>query len=188
MDRVLLVTQSPRRKEQFTRLVTELLPADICYAGTCGEAWRMISENTFALVLILAPLPDEFGVHLAREAAQTTAGVILVGKGYQLDEVRHKLEADGIFAFGAEMGRIMFGYAVSLMLSVHRRLARAAPQTERLQEQIRDIRTVDRAKCLLIQYAGMTEQEAHTFIEKLAMDHRLTRRMAAQKILDKYQE
>lgn len=187
MERILLVTQSEKRREQFIRLVSEQVQADFCCAGTSGEAWRLMTEHAFALILILAPLPDEFGVNLAKAAARTTAGVILVGKGYQLEEVRRRLGTEGVFAFQSEMGRTMFGYALTLMLAVHRRLAGAAPQTEQLQKKIRDIRLVDRAKCLLIQYAGMTEPEAHKYIEKLAMDSRISRREAAQSVLDHYE-
>lgn len=89
-------------------------------------------------------------------------------------------------AFHTEMGKTMFGYAVSLLMAVHNRLASAAPQTEILQQKIKDIRIVDRAKCLLIQSANMTEAEAHRYIEKAAMDQRLSRREAAEKILEHY--
>ena len=51
-----------------------------------------------------------------------------------------------------------------------------------------EIRLVDRAKCILIQYLDMTEKEAHRHIEKLAMDKRKTRREIAESILRSYEE
>lgn len=47
---------------------------------------------------------------------------------------------------------------------------------------------VDRAKCLLIQYQNLTEPQAHRFIEKQAMDRRLTRLDVARQILTTYEE
>ncbi len=187
MERVLLVTQNEKYREQFSRLVSEHIKAKFYYARTSGEAWRMMSDDSFALVLILAPLPDEFGTNLAKVAAKTTAGVMVIAKGYQLEEIQNKLSMEGVFAFHSEMGRTFFGYALDLMLVVHRRLSEAAPQTEKLHQQIRDIRLVNRAKCLLIQYEGMSEEESHKYIEKLAMDQRLSRRAAAQLVLDHYE-
>lgn len=47
---------------------------------------------------------------------------------------------------------------------------------------------VDRAKCLLIQYRGLTEEQAHRAIEKQAMDTRQTRVAVAQTVIDHYDE
>lgn len=74
-----------------------------------------------------------------------------------------------------------------LMLALHRRLLRTQkPEVSRYQDQIREIRTVDRAKCLLIQYQQMTEKEAHHYIERRAMDQRCAKREIAEKILRIY--
>ena len=54
---------------------------------------------------------------------------------------------------------------------------------ERLEQKIQDIRTIDRAKCLLIQYSGMSEEQAHRYLEKQAMDRRMTRREVAEEVL-----
>ncbi len=186
MERILIVTDNPKRRDLFEKLISEQLHAEFFYALSSGEAWRTIAENSFSIILIIAPLPDEFGTNLARMAVKGTAGVILAAKAYQLDEVRAKLGAEGVMLFATEMGRTMFSYAISLLLAVHRRLSAAEPQAEMLQQKIKDIRIVDRAKCILIQYEGMTEQEAHRAIEKTAMDERIPRREAAQMILNHY--
>ena len=46
-----------------------------------------------------------------------------------------------------------------------------------------EIRLVNRAKWLLIGELNMTEQEAHRYIEKQAMDRCVTRRSVAEEIL-----
>ena len=51
------------------------------------------------------------------------------------------------------------------------------------EQKIQDIRTIDRAKCLLIQYSGMSEEQAHRYLEKQAMDRRMTRREVAEEVL-----
>lgn len=81
-----------------------------------------------------------------------------------------------MFVFSTDMGRRLFENAVRLMTAVHIRLAGAAPQAERMQQKLQDIRIIDKAKCLLIQYSGLTEEEAHRYVEKQAMDRRLSRR------------
>ena len=49
------------------------------------------------------------------------------------------------------------------------------------------IRLVDRATCVLIQYSDFTEQQAHRYIEKKAMDQRVSRREVAEDILRIYE-
>lgn len=61
-------------------------------------------------------------------------------------------------------------------------------QNEQLQKKIEDIKFVDRAKCVLIEYLKMSEAEAHRFIEKQAMDLRVTKREIASRILKTYEK
>ena len=47
-----------------------------------------------------------------------------------------------------------------------------------------DLRTVDKAKIMLIEKKQMTEDQAHRFIGKTAMDHGISRKRAAIRIMD----
>ena len=49
---------------------------------------------------------------------------------------------------------------------------------------MQEIRLVNRAKWLLITEKGMTEEDAHRCIEKLAMNNCITKSAAAQAIID----
>ena len=60
-------------------------------------------------------------------------------------------------------------------------------ENRRLVQKLEDIRVVDRAKCMLISYLSMSESEAHKYIEKQAMDKRLTKREIAERILKTYE-
>jgi len=66
------------------------------------------------------------------------------------------------------------------------KLKRVYAENEKLKQKIEDIRTIDRAKYLLISYLGLTEQESHRFIEKQAMDLRSTKRAIADGIIKTY--
>ena len=46
---------------------------------------------------------------------------------------------------------------------------------------------VNRAKYALIQYLGMTEEQAHKYIEQQAMNQRISKRTAAENILKTYE-
>mgnify|MGYP001534993779 FL=1 len=50
-----------------------------------------------------------------------------------------------------------------------------------------ELKTVNRAKWLLIGKLGMNEADAHRYIEKLAMDTRQTRREIAESVIKTYE-
>ncbi len=187
MDTVLLVSDRDNWSEPFARLLTDQFPVKITFAGSSAEGREFLNVETYALVLILAPLKTDSGLYLARKAAQTDSGVILACPATYLSQYEEKLSEEGIFLFGMDRGRRMFLDAARLMFSLHRRLLKARkPETSRYQDQIREIRAVDRAKCLLIQYQQMTEKEAHHYIERRAMDRRCGKKEVAEEILRIY--
>ena len=55
-----------------------------------------------------------------------------------------------------------------------------------IEDKMKEIRTVNRAKWLLIDQLKMTEADAHHYIEKQAMDLRLTKKQVAKHILRTY--
>jgi response regulator NasT len=64
---------------------------------------------------------------------------------------------------------------------------RIQAENSQLKYKIEDIRIIDRAKYILISYMNMSEKEAHRFIEKQAMDLRITKRAIAEGILKTYE-
>ena len=60
-------------------------------------------------------------------------------------------------------------------------------EKEKLKSRISEIKLVDRAKCTLIEYLRMSEEQAHHYIEKQAMDFRLTKVEVAKNILKIYE-
>ena len=76
--------------------------------------------------------------------------------------------------------------SAALLVAVTARLSRMEQKNQSLQDKMTDIRRVDRAKWLLIQHHHMTEQDAHYYIEKQAMDTRLSRREVSEQIIRTY--
>ena len=56
-------------------------------------------------------------------------------------------------------------------------------QARKLRKQLEELRLVSRAKCILIETGGLTEPEAHAFLEKQAMNRRMTKVDVARELL-----
>ena len=84
-------------------------------------------------------------------------------------------------------GSKTFLFALEFAAKSNERLRSMRDENVRLKESIGDLKLVDRAKCALIQYLNMTESDAHRFIEKQAMNKRLSKREIALQILSAYE-
>ena len=149
-----------------------------------SEAIRLASQSDFDLILINTPLSDEFGKELAVGLVQrTTASVILLVRADIGDQVASEMEPYGILVLTKPLNRPIFLQSVRFVMATRARIAGFKRENTRLQDKIEEIRLVDRAKCALIQYLGMSEATAHRYIEKQAMDLRKTKVQIAEGIL-----
>ena len=168
----------------------ELLPPDSyeppLRAGSAGEAKRMLLETDVDLVILNAPLRDEFGTQLALNLAQDNLCVLMLVPAESFDAVCYKVEDEGILTLSKPVSRSGLLGAIKLLTAMRGKLRKLDRHNQALQEKMQDIRTVNRAKWLLIEIKRMTENEAHYYIEKQAMDMRLSRREVAENIIRTY--
>ena len=188
MDNILIVSSSKKGIAFFTEVLSQNSYGDIITATNGGEARRLLIERDFDLCIINAPLVDEFGEEFARNIVSTGIGqAILFVKADIYDEVSEKVESDGVITIAKPMNRTIFWSALKLANATYNKMCLLKKENNELLQKIEDIRMIDRAKCILIQYLNMTEAEAHRYIEKQAMDMRSTKRIIAEGILRTYE-
>ena len=145
---------------------------------------RLLLEQSFDIVIVNAPLPDEFGTQLALELSETSgAGVLLLVKAEQYAELSARLTPNGILTLQKPTTPQLLTQTLQLLCGTRERLRRMEQKTASFEEKMAEIRLVNRAKCLLIERKAMTEQEAHRWIEKQAMDRCVSRKIIAEQIL-----
>ena len=189
MESALIISHT----EKSTAFLTEMLNAasysQIVTLQFCGDARRLLLERNFDLIIINAPLQDESGESLARHiASKGLSQVILIVKSEHFDAVSAATEDEGVFTIVKPVNRTIFWSALKLAKAGQNRMRWLRAENSKLTQKIEDIRIIDRAKCLLISYLTVSEQEAHRYIEKQAMDMRITRREVAEGILKTYEE
>lgn len=190
MEQVLLVSSTDKSIEFISQLLREAgtNPADIVCAQSGNEARRLVSRTDFSLIVINAPLSDEFGHELSISCAEhTTAGIIIIAKNEIADDVSARVENYGVFVLPKPLGRQLFFQTLKLVSAARRRMLGLKNENLKLQKKIEEIRLIDRGKCALIQYLSMTEEQAHKYIERQAMDLRVTKKEVAEGILRTYE-
>ena len=176
--------------DKIFSLITDLLPPSeydpALRVNDAGELRRTLISDDMDIVIINAPLPDEFGIDLALDLADSTMGVLLFVKNEIYDQVCYKVESNGVLTLGKPNTRQAVSSAIRIMTAISARLKKMDRKNKTLQEKMADIRTVNRAKWLLIENLNMTEKEAHYYIEKQSMDTRCSRREIAEGIIRTY--
>jgi response regulator NasT len=188
MDSVLIVSNTASTLGILADLLKMQAFSRIVSTATGSESRRALGESNFDLVIIDTPLSDEFGDAFALHAAEaTSAGVILLTAGDTLYEMNEAVEEAGVFALPKPAPPGLFYQSVKLLLASRKRELRLLDENRQLQGKLQEIRVIDRAKCVLIQYLNMTEFQAHRYIEKQAMDLRQSKVVIAENILKTYE-
>lgn len=184
---VLIVTAS----ERFTDSIMPLLPMTdywpVQTASSVAEARRWLADTEFDIVLINTPLPDDFGMHLAIDICTGSgAGVLLLVQNDHYNEIYSKVVRYGVITLSKPTNRQMVAQNLRILCATRERIRQMQAKQATVEEKIKEIRLVNRAKWLLIECLNMTEAEAHRYIEKQAMDLRISRREAAENIIKTY--
>lgn len=157
-------------------------------AGSAGEVKRMAMDCTVDIAILNAPMRDEFDSQLAVDLARDDVGVVLLVPGESYDQVCYQVEDEGVLTLSKPLTQQTLQSAIRLATALRGKLLRMDQKSRALQEKMADIRTVNRAKWLLIEQLRMTESEAHYYIERQAMDMRLSRREVAENIIRSYDQ
>ena len=184
---VLLVSAS----DKFNTTIMPLLPVTdywpVTAVKTVGAAQRRMLETAYDIVIINAPLPDDFGMRLAMDTcAASGAGVLLLVKSELYDEVYSKVVSHGVMTLSKPTSLQMVSQTLRVLCATRERLRQVEAKQVTVEEKIDEIRLVNRAKWLLIECLSMTEADAHRYIEKQAMDLRLSKREVAEHIIKTY--
>jgi len=188
LEKVLVVSSAQKGEEIICEMLKQTAYSNIIIARNSGEARRLTIEDEYDFCIINTPLSDEFGMELAEcVSVSTNSGVIMLVRSEISDEVSSKAENFGIFVVSKPISKAIFYQSLKMLLVARKRVLGLKNENNLLKNKIDEIRLVDRAKCALIQYLNMTEPSAHRYIEKQAMDMRISRKQVAEGILKTYE-
>ena len=184
---VLLVTAS----DNFVNSIMPLLPVTdywpVTTVRSVSEARRRIVETDFDIVLINAPLPDDFGMRLAIDICTNSgAGVLLMVKNDLFNDIYAEVVSYGVITLSKPTNLQMVAQNLRILCATRERMRQMQARQATVEEKIEEIRLVNRAKWLLIECLSMTEPEAHRYIEKQSMDERISKREVAENIIKTY--
>ena len=182
---VLIVSSS----EQFGLAVKKTVSGYVTLEmkKSVSTARRCILERYYDLVLINVPLPDETGVDFAMDVTEKcNASVLLVVSADTFESTLDQVTDRGVLVIPKPIPRGRLDKAIRYLIAMQNRIHGLEKKIQAAEEKNEELRIVNKAKFLLIEKKRMSEDEAHRFLGKKALDNGISRGKAAQKILDDY--
>ena len=113
---------------------------------------------------------------------------MLLAKAAAAEQLLAPMSEQGVLLLSKPFSNTLFLQAIHLAAASNHRLQLLRQENARMQEKIAQVRLVSHAKCCLVEREQMSEDTAHRYIEKRAMDTRRSRAEIAQEILDSYED
>lgn len=184
---VLIVSAAEKFNTVMSELLSESGYVNVKFESSISSAQRAYAERPYDFVIINSPLPDDVGTRFAIDLCVSGSTVALVVVRSEIfEEVFEKVSKHGVFAMPKPMSKPSVEMALRWMACSRERLRKNEKKTLSIEEKMEEIRTVNRAKWLLISELKMDEPGAHRYIEKQAMDRCVTRRQVAEDIIKTY--
>lgn len=184
---ILIAGKTEEICDSIAQLLLEL-DCDNISTFTSGAIIRGVDISKFDSVIVSTPLSDEFGLDLVADISKDAKnGIVVLAKREIADEVQKKIRFTGAFVLPRPFNKALLIQTIKLAEIAHIGMAKLEEENRQLTQQLSDMKIVNRAKSMLMQYLNLTEDQAHRHIQKQAMDLRKTQRAVAEDILKTYQ-
>ena len=184
---ILVVSVSDKIYDIFIDLTRDRFHSKIHRASSISEAKRMMLLQDFDIAVINAPLKDESGIDFAvNVAAENATGVLLLINNEYYEQVLDKVMEYGVLTASKPISRQVLYESFNLLVATSHRIKKVEKKNEKLTAKMEEVRIVNRAKWILIENLGLSEEEAHRIIEKQAMDERQSKREVSETIIRTY--
>ncbi len=184
--RVLLISSS----KNFAASIINALayePYEISVIDTIQKAKRLVIEKDFDILIINAPVVDDFGIDFAiDEALRDISGVLIFANAKYEAEIYYKTYQYGILTLVKPSTYGILLQSLRLLSSSLIKKEMLFEKKTDLKSRLEEIKIINTAKLLLIEHKQISEDEAHKYIEKKAMDFRVSKIKIANEIIDEY--
>ncbi|HNX64586.1 MAG TPA: ANTAR domain-containing protein [Oscillospiraceae bacterium] len=174
--------------DAITLLLSECGFNNIKTVLTGAEVRKQYEITDFDLAVICTPLEDEFGLDLVSHIYKNSeSAVVVLANSDVADEIQKKVAFANAFVLSRPLNKLVFLQCIKYVMLSREEILRLKSENTELQQKMRDLKLIDRAKCMLIQYLRISETQAHRHIQKQAMDQRITQTAVAMDILKTYE-
>ncbi|HBB19313.1 MAG TPA: ANTAR domain-containing protein, partial [Ruminococcus sp.] len=174
MEKVLVISSNISASQALVSFFRDSFRCTPKVVESAYQARTFLDKDpSVELAVINSPLMDGSGLELAEYIVEKTASnCIFMIKEEQAEKIGERAEKMGVIIVGKPFSRtLLYQLVKTLDIAINRSL-KLYQENIRLEEKIREIQAIDKAKFMLMEFKGMTEDEAHSYLEQYAMNKR----------------
>ena len=185
--KALIVSGTQKIRTEIADIVKSSGSYDVAYAPSVSAAFDETNKDRYDLVIINSDSTEQARATASAIAKRDYGGVIFLENASAYEKTHGRLSPLGIVVVAKPLSRTSLMTAVQTVHAANIRVAELKEVNKSLEQQLKDLKLIDRAKIALITHFGYSEDEAHKYIEKQAMNLRTTKREVAMNILKTYE-
>lgn len=149
--------------------------------------WPMPPQIPVQFDLVFCALTEDLPQRIPWIPGQPEAALVVIDGGEgELDlQLIHNCAAHGVLHYPATQRSVQTAVALSRGHFQYEKRLRG--RIDKLDENLRTMRSVERAKSLLIRMKDVTEEEAYNYLRRQAMERRVTIGAVANAIIDSHE-
>lgn len=184
---VLIVSASEKFNTSLTALFPDYKYEPVTSVQDISAAKRILAEQEYDFVIINSPLPDNDGIRFSIDISSGKSSVVMLFIRNDLySSVFEKVSKAGVYTLPKPTSKPIIIQGLDWLAASRERLRKLEKKTLSLEDKMQEIRIVNRAKWLLITELKMSEDVAHRYIEKQAMDRCISKKEIAEEIIQTY--
>lgn len=180
---VLVVSRDSKIISQISAFLVPPL-FELTTTSDFNEARRLATERSFNI--IIADSGGGYDTDFAINLADSYSTILLLVPNEHFDEISYRVEGYGILTITKPFEPFYLYNMMKIAIAVQYKVQVLSSQTTKLKVKMEEIKQVNRAKMLLMQNMNMSEQEAHRYIEKEAMDRGMKKTAISEEIIKTY--
>ena len=154
----------------------------VAQASDGAEAIALVAEHKPDLAILDVKMPILDGISAAEEIISTCPVLMLTA--FSQRELVDRARDAGVMAYVLKPFTINdLVPAIEIAISRHLQMKSLAAEVADLHERLETRKIIDRAKGILMAALNLTEPQAFSWIQKAAMDRRLTMKEVAQAVI-----
>ena len=185
MKNILLICENKKSAEQIISVINDSEIANVTVCPDISQAQSMFCSNVFHCVVINSPDYTQNHIEFCKYVTGKTA-VPIIALIKNISDYEKKLRAASVFIIRKPFSVQSFKDIILNCFSLNLRMIEYEKEESKLMAKLSDLKTISHAKCLLVEKMAISEENAHKFIEKRAMDMRISKAAVSKMIIEQF--
>lgn len=134
------------------------------------EAWKLVKEKSPDLAILDIKMPKMDGLQAAKLIAHDGLAPVLLLTAFGDEEIIEKAKNSMVFGYVIKPveEKVLFP-AIEIAISQYKKKCEMVNRVKSMEKEIEEKQIINRAKALLMKFYKVTEDQAHTQLQKVSM-------------------